>query len=72
MSIDDDLYSPILPERVEDKLRDIIKRVMTTPRSIDFTNTMTKEIVDLLKNHGFTDDHEIANIVKRVIKEMEP
>lgn len=72
MSVEDDLFAPILPIRVEDKLREIIKQVMTTPRSTDFTNHMTKEIVDLLKQHGFTDDREIADIVKRVIKEIDP
>ena len=69
-SIEDTLFAPILPSSAEDKLKDIIRRVMNTPRSDTYTDAVTKEIVDLLQQHGFTNDKDIADVVRRVIKEM--
>jgi hypothetical protein len=71
MNADDILFAPILPPEAEEKLRNIIRRVMAGPRNDDsFTNQVTHEIVELLTRHGFTDHKEIGEIVGRIIKEL--
>jgi hypothetical protein len=70
MTPDDLLFAPILPWSAEEKLRELIGKVMTTPRSDNFTTVASREITELLKSHGFTTDEEIAEIVRRIIKDM--
>jgi hypothetical protein len=69
MSVDDILFAPILSSAVEAKIKQLITRIMTAPKSDMLTNRISKEIVDLLSQHGITDEQEVSDIVNRAIKE---
>jgi hypothetical protein len=68
MSPEDALYSPIVPA---DKLRELVKRLLSNPNDTDLIDQISDEIIDLFVRHGVTDEDDIIDAVYRTKRELD-
>jgi len=68
MNATDALYSPIIPS---DKLRELVKRLLTDPTDTSLVDEVSDQIVDLCIQHGIDDEQDIVDAVYRTKKELD-
>jgi hypothetical protein len=67
MSVDDDLFAPILPN-IEATVRELIRRVMTGITT-NITTT-SNEITEIFYRYGIHSEQEITERVQQIIKDL--
>lgn len=67
MSIEDALYSPIIPA---DQLKKLVKRLLNNPTDPKLLDQISDEILDLFSRHGIHDEKEIVDAVYQTKKEL--